>query len=289
MVAAQAVAPAAHVPTLVERGEYIATICSCAGCHTPWGPMGRDNSKLYAGSPGRRKGEGGTSNITPDPVTGIGKWTDAQIIAAIREGKDDDGRKLSSHMPSAAYHAMTDDDARALVAYLRSIPAIVNKIEEVKMDAKEMKETPDLPPATGNVDVTADPVKHGAYIVGIMRCVGCHTPRKGDLAGKAWAGGNEFDLPPFMGGGKFFSSNLTSDSATGIGMWKAEDVAASVRELVRPDGTKIHGPMNGHKDDYARLSDADAMALAAFIKAIPPIVNKVPAAVMGGAPAAGKS
>jgi mono/diheme cytochrome c family protein len=255
--------------------------------------MGRDTSKLYAGSAGRPGKDGkmseSTPNITPDPETGIGKWTDEQVIAAIREGKRPDGSKLTGRMPSPAYHVLTDDDAKAIVAYLRSVPAVVNRIDRAKTGEQDKARLLNLPPATGNVDVASDPVKHGEYIVGIMRCVGCHTPHAGPAAGKAWAGGNEFALPPQFGGGKFYSSNLTSDTATGIGMWKSEDVAAAVRELVRPDGTKIHGPMNGHKDDYAQLTDADAAALAAFIKAIPPIVNKVPVANTTVQAAPGKS
>lgn len=287
-VAAPAATPSAAAPVAapavspVQRGEYLAAICGCAGCHTPWGPGGRDNAKLYGGSAGKPGGKGeGTPNISPDPETGIGKWTDDQIIAAIREGKRPDGSRLTGRMPSPAYHGLTDEDARAMVAYLRSVPPVVNKVDRPDPSQVDKTKLLDLPAAVGNVDVAADPVKHGEYIVGLIRCIGCHTPHAGPLAGKAWAGGNEFKSPPTMGGGTYYSSNLTSDPATGIGMWKPEDVVAGVRELIRPDGTRIHGPMNFHRDDYAKLSDADAAALAAFIKAIPPIVNKVPAAIPG--------
>lgn len=265
--------------TSVVRGRYLAALCGCAGCHTPWGMTGRDNTRLFAGTPGRPGIKGGESipNITPDPETGIGRWTDDQIVAAIREGKRADGAPLSEHMPAREYHWLTDDDARALVAYLRTVPAVVNKVPRAPANTAHKAKLLNLGPAKGNVDDVTDPVRHGAYIVAMMRCIGCHTPRKGSLAGRPWVGGVEFALPAAMGGGKFYSANLTGDPATGLGSWKIEDVIAAVRELIRPDGSKVHGPMTAHKDDYALLTDADAHALGAYIKAIPPVVNKVPA------------
>jgi len=275
---------ATSAPSPVARGAYLAAICGCAGCHTPFGAGGSDLSRLYAGQQPRPGGkEGGTPNITPDPETGIGKWTDAQIAAAIREGKDEDGKPLSPHMPSAAYHGMTDADVAALVAYLRSVKPIVNKITEAEEHESKGGMKPEvLPPAVGNVDPAGDPVKHGSYIAALMRCQGCHTPRKGALKGKLYAGGNEFGMGPQ--GGKIFSANITSDTATGIGMWKPEDVVASLKELVRPDGTKLKGPMNWFKDAYAQITDSDVAAVAAFVKAIPPVKNKVPLAIAPAAP-----
>lgn len=264
-----------------ERGAYVAGIAGCAGCHTPWNmaTKSRDESKLYAGQlpPPGDKARGGTPNITPDKRTGIGKWTDAQIIAAVREGKRPDGARLSAHMPSAAYHVMTDDDAKALVAFLRTVKPVRNRIPRAKPEPGAPP-PPDLPPAAGNSDPADDPVKHGEYLSSLLRCKGCHTPHEGPLKDAAYAGGNEFKTSWGPDAKAVYSSNLTGDPETGLGKWTAAQVADAVRELKRPDGTRILGPMNFHKDDYGLLADADAAALGAYIKALPPVKNKIPVA-----------
>lgn len=282
-----AVPGAAATPSPKDRGAYLAGILGCAGCHTPWGKDGMDEAMLYAGTAPHETGESGTPNITPDGKTGIGGWTDAQIIAAIRDAKRPDGSKLSPHMPSGTYHGLTDADAAALVAFLRSIKPVANEIVRVKPDPAEVAKWPPISTATGFTD-PADPAGHGGYLAGLLKCEGCHTPpADSKAAGKRYAGGKEF-----RGRGPdarmLTASNITPDPKTGIGLWTADDIAAAITELVRPDGSKIKGPMNFHADDWAQLSDADAKAIGAFLKSLPAVRHKVGGPITA-TPAGGKA
>ena len=117
----------------LQRGKYLATIMDCAGCHTGGALMGKpDPGKQLAGEtigfalPGL--GVFYPPNLTPDRETGLGAWTEAQVIAAVRTGVRPDGRHLAPIMPWHSYAALTDEDARALATYLKSIPAVRNKV-----------------------------------------------------------------------------------------------------------------------------------------------------------------
>lgn len=119
-------------PGIIARGKYLVSIGGCQDCHTPGNFLGkRDLNRTLAGSdvgfeiPGLGTFVG--PNLTPDP-TGLGNWTDAQIIAAIRTGKRPDGRELAPAMPWRGFSVLTDEDARAIVAYLRSLAPVANKV-----------------------------------------------------------------------------------------------------------------------------------------------------------------
>jgi len=115
----------------VARGKYLVTLGGCNDCHTPGAFLGKpDFSRSLAGSevgfaiPGLGVFAG--PNLTPDNETGLGKWTDDQIIAAITAGTTPEGRRLAPIMPYAALSHLTSDDAHAIVAYLRSLPPVKN-------------------------------------------------------------------------------------------------------------------------------------------------------------------
>ena len=117
----------------IKRGEYMATVGACADCHTPGAMLGKpDPSRLMAGSevgfemPGM--GVFHPPNLTPDPETGLGNWTNQEIVAAIRTGVRPDGRTLVPIMPWHFYAVLTDEDAQAIATYLRSLPPIKNKV-----------------------------------------------------------------------------------------------------------------------------------------------------------------
>jgi mono/diheme cytochrome c family protein len=127
--AAFAIASQAAAETLLERGTYLMqSIVACGNCHTPQGPKGPLPGMDVAG--GLEIKEPGftvyTPNITPDPETGIGKWTDAQIITSIREGKRPDGTIIGPPMPIGLYRGMSDTDVKAIVAYLRTVKPVKN-------------------------------------------------------------------------------------------------------------------------------------------------------------------
>ena len=120
--------PAAADAKTVARGQYLATIMDCGGCHTPGSLAGKpDRARNLAGSDIGFGGPFGVvypKNLTPDPETGLGQWTDAEIARAIRQGQSRNGRPLVPVMPWPSYSVLTPEDAHALVAYLRSIPAV---------------------------------------------------------------------------------------------------------------------------------------------------------------------
>ena len=115
------------------RGKYLVTIMGCNDCHTPGYFLGKpDFAHALSGSdvgfemPGLGIHWG--PNLTPDPETGLGKWSDAQIITAFRTGVRPDGRKLIPAMPYGGFAVLTDADAQAIVAYLRSLPSAVHQV-----------------------------------------------------------------------------------------------------------------------------------------------------------------
>jgi len=117
----------------VERGKYLVTVADCGGCHTPGSMLGMpDMARQLGGSevgfelPGL--GTFHPPNLTPDAATGIGSWTEAQIVTAITTGKRPDGRELAPIMPWRAFANMTPDDAMAVAVYLKSLPAVMNKV-----------------------------------------------------------------------------------------------------------------------------------------------------------------
>jgi len=118
----------------VARGRYLVTIAGCSDCHTPGALLGSPDMKRYLGGsnvgfaiPGAGVFVG--QNLTPDKETGLGKWTDSQIITAIRTGKTPDGRELSPVMPYPALSHLTDADAEAIVAFLKSLTPVANQVK----------------------------------------------------------------------------------------------------------------------------------------------------------------
>ena len=116
----------------VARGRYLVIIAGCSDCHTPGALIGAPDMKRYLGGsdvgfsiPGQGVFVG--ENLTPDKETGIGSWTSDEIITAIRIGKRPDGGELSPVMPYAAFSHLTDEDAQAIAAFLKSLPAVTNK------------------------------------------------------------------------------------------------------------------------------------------------------------------
>ena len=128
-LAAQAADPAA-----VARGKYLVTIASCHDCHTPGYFLGKPDLARYLGGsdvgfelPGLGTFLG--PNLTPDKETGLGNWTDAQIVAAIQTGVLPDGRMLAPIMPYHAFANFTPQDVQAIVSFLRTIPPVQHKVE----------------------------------------------------------------------------------------------------------------------------------------------------------------
>lgn len=117
----------------MERGEYLAAIMDCTGCHTPGTFLGKpDMQRFLAGSEVGFEIQGlgifYPPNLTPDQETGLGHWSIADIIKAVRTGTRPDGRQLAPAMPYHSYGKLTDADANALARYLKSLKPVRNQV-----------------------------------------------------------------------------------------------------------------------------------------------------------------
>jgi len=131
---AQKAAPAMTQAEKVARGEYLTTIAACNDCHTPGTFYGApDFGRKLAGSELGWVGPWGTTyarNLTPDPETGIGSWSEDDIVKTIRTGQRADGSEVLPPMPWPMYSNMPDEDAYAIAAYLKSLPAVSHKVPD---------------------------------------------------------------------------------------------------------------------------------------------------------------
>ncbi len=260
---------------LVKRGAYLVNgPMACANCHTPRNPdFSLKQDMPFAGGfhlvdPAF---DAYSANITPDKETGIGNWTDEQIIKAIREGVDDKGHVIFPPMPVPTYNNLSDDDVKAVVAYLHTLKAIHNEVPESKWNIPQQA----MPPAKGlPAPPTTDKVAYGRYIVTAeAHCFECHTPLgangQPDMS-KLGAGGMAITLAPGM---VVATANITSDPETGIGKWSDADIKKALTEGVTPTGGHISPPMPFPW--FKNLTPEDLDAVVAFVRTIPPIVNKV--------------
>jgi hypothetical protein len=168
----------------IERGDYLVnTILACGNCHSPRDADGAI-IKDKALSGGRVFSTPAfvvtTSNVTPDPETGIGNWTDAEIKRALIEGIRPDhhhlaGVPLAAIMPANFYKALLPEDLDAIVAYLRSVKPVHNEIADPVYKAPVHRDP--YPDAENgfNKAMFTDPVKRGAYLVTIGHCMECHS------------------------------------------------------------------------------------------------------------------
>jgi len=258
----------ASAQTPLERGKYLMnSIVACGNCHTPQTPQGPVPGKELAG--GTRFDEGfGVAyapNITPDPETGIGKWSDGDIIKAIREGKRPDGTTIGPPMPIVLYRGMSDADVQAVVAYMRATPPVVNKV------AKSEYKIP-LPPAYGPpvIGVSAPPstdkVAYGAYLAGALgHCIECHSAPGAngapDFANALGAGGMHFHGP----WGVAIARNITP---TNLKDWSDGDIKKAITAGVRPDGERLKPPMAyGY---YKNIAADDLDAMVAYLRGLKP-------------------
>src|SRR2546421_6294889 len=267
-----AAATQVHAQTPLERGKYLVEgILTCGNCHTPRGPKGvLDTANRHAGGPqvwDTTEYHVRPSNITPDRDTGIGKWSAAQIKAAIRHGKRPDGTQLSPQMPSAYYKIFTPADLDAVVAYTQSIPPVSRKVEPPLYKVKQM--TVDIPPGAEKPlaeSAMQDPVKRGFYLATIGHCMECHTPIVNghrDFKNALGTGGERFEGP----WGVSVSRNITSHKQNGIGAWSDDEVKRAITKGVRKDGSRLRPPMGF--DWYATMTDADLSAIVAYLRTVP--------------------
>jgi mono/diheme cytochrome c family protein len=256
--------------TLLERGQYLMnSIVACGNCHTPQGPDGPLPGMELAG--GLLIEDAAftvhTPNITPDSETGIGGWTDAQIITATREGRRPDGSIIGPPMPVAQYRQMSDRDVEAIVAYLRQVPPVRNEVPPSEYHVPLPESWG--PPVGAVADVPRhDRVAYGGYLAGPLgHCIECHTPL---VAGQPdydqlGAGGNPFYGP----WGVSVARNITPDPESGIGDWTDAQIKRAITQGIGADGSRLLPPMGYHY--YANMSEADLDALIAYLRTLKPI------------------
>ena len=254
-----------YTPEMVARGTLIVrNMALCGGCHTASG------GQELGGNPQFKNGALPAPNLTPDP-TGIGDWSDAQIITAFRDGVDDQGRHLDSAMPYWLFHNMSDDDALDVVAFLRSLPPKSGAVGEANVDATPV--TPLTPASFPNSSLQAADAGYaeaqmGKYLVsGVAQCVRCHSPSTAGFPSGSFLSGA---TPP--NNTTIFGSNLTPD-ATGLTGWTAADVATALKAGTNKAGATLCGSMPAAAKGYGGMTDADAHAIGVYLTTIPDVAN----------------
>lgn len=275
--------------TQIERGRYLAVLSDCVSCHTVPG-----SNRPFAGGRAIETPFGNilAPNITPDPETGIGSWSDDAFDAAIRKGLRRNGSRLYPAMPYTAYTKMSREDVLAIRAYLNTVTPVRNAVDanalpfpfnirasmrvwnmlyfnqgDYKPDAKK--------PAEWN---------RGAFLVdGPGHCGACHTP-------KTFLGGDKTD--EYLRGGflqGWSAPDITGDSRVGLGAWSAEDLVAYLKS-----GHNRVSAATGPMAEVVTLStehmtDPDLRAIATYLKSLsgkqdhPRMVSKEDAAMVSGA------
>ena len=265
---------------LVARGQYIFAVAGGCACHSE--PKGTHNAGARAFP--IPLGTVYSTNLTSDKETGLGAWTDQQIIDGIVKGLRKDGSRILPVMPYGAYSGMAQDDLRALVAYLRTLKPV-------------KKPTPDLkaPPLARSLGTAAwlkafgtfynspatapkSGVERGKYLTDhVAICGDCHTPRNsiGVPSRTLYMAGAGKDIGPL---GQSIP-NITPDKETGIGDWKREDIAELLLKGIKPDFDNVQGLMDeviqGAPHGYKDMRKEDALAIADYLKSIPAIKNKI--------------
>ena len=266
--------PIARDPSRVDRGRYLAEhVSNCFACH-PTGPKltGQHHWGHDSGIPG----EVWASNITPDTDTGLGNWTDGQIVRAIREGVDNDHEALAPVMPYLDFAAMSDEDARSVVAFLRTRPAEHIEVPPHKFDfpfSLVVNPIPKPVEAPVKAPDRHDKLAYGKYLAGLAACASCHTPwgQQGPDTKLQFAGGRTFG-PDHADGKEVVSPNITSDPETGIGAWTDDEIREVITMGKLPGDKLLRGPMPSK--GYSGMTDEDLAALVAYVRTIPPIKHK---------------
>ena len=258
-------------PELIARGKYLVTAGDCVACHTAPG------GKPFAGNYRLNTPIGAifTPNLTPDPETGLGKWDYATFERAFRQGIGDGGEYLYPAFPFGWYTKVTDEDTRAIFAYLKSLPPVNEARKDNEIPFPFNVRTALITWRTAfftNDRFKPDPqasaeVNRGGYLVeGLGHCGMCHNERK--LVGNSSLAGR-------FGGGVidgWYAPNITPDDHQGIGGWTDEQVATYLKTGTAPGDRPgvAAGPMRqAIEESLSQMTDADLKAMVAYLRTIP--------------------
>ena len=272
---------AAQAADAAARGAYLFALGGCAGCHTD----SKNKGPLLAGGEPLKTPFGTFygPNITPDPTYGIGKWSDADFVRALRDGVGPGGSHFFPVFPYTSFTEMTDDDIKALRAYIFTLPPVARpsrphdvgfpfnlRVLQLFWKMLFFDRGPFRP------DASKSPAwNRGAYLsLGVVHCGECHTPRNllGGLdrghwfAGATAANGPEGNAVP----------NITPDPETGIGKWSSDEIATYLETGMDPDGD-VAGSLMADviERSTGKLTSEDRAAIVTYLKSVPPIHNEV--------------
>ncbi|NID03571.1 cytochrome c [Luteibacter jiangsuensis] len=268
----------------VARGEYLTRAADCIACHvTPGG-------KPFAGGLAFKLPFGTiySSNITPDPDTGIGRYTDEEFVRAVREGIRRDGKHLYPAFPYTSYTELSRADVLAIKAYLFTLPKVrqPNRENDIGFpfnqrwamgfwNAAFFRSHRFEPDAN-----RSEAWNRGAYLAGALaHCGECHTPRN---IGFAMSKGSLLAGETVNG---WRAWNITSDATHGIGAWPDAAVAQYL-STGHADGRGTAGGPMGEAVDHSLqyLDAADISALVTWLRTVPAKEGKDPVVVDAGAP-----
>jgi mono/diheme cytochrome c family protein len=263
----------------VHRGRYLATLADCVACHT----RKEDGTPFAGGRPIETPfGTIVSPNITPDPETGIGNWSDEEFDNAVRHGTRRDGARLYPAMPYSFYTKMSRDDVKAIRAYLATVAPVRNAVVANQLPFPfsirwSMHAWDWLFFKPG--EFKPDPAKsaewnRGALLVtGPGHCGACHTPKNflgADQMSQALQGS------PVQG---WFAPNITGDKTRGVGSMSIEEIVALLKSGHNAI-TGVGGPMGEEvADSSSHFTDADLKAVATYLQTVPAGDDKPPAPV----------
>lgn len=272
----------------IERGKYLATkVTICLDCHSERdykyfaGPI-KDGTEGMGGELFDEKNVGVpvilyARNITPDPETGIGTWTDDEIFRAITRGISKNGDTLFPLMPYISYNRMAKQDIMDIIAYLRTLKPIKHKVPERQLFVPlHLVYPPNLQTtADNNVRPPAsDKIKYGEYLVTSAACFDCHTSMESGKLGQPFAGGVTFNLATFT----VTSANITPDKETGIGAWTEE---MFLQKFIQYRDKKAYLYDPGKQNSimpwayFSQMDDYDLKAIYAYLRTLPPVSKKI--------------
>jgi mono/diheme cytochrome c family protein len=265
--------PAAHTAgidkqdfTQIERGRYLSIVGDCAACHTLPGSGHDLSGGRILETP---FGELAAPNITPDPVTGIGAWTDDEFINALTQGTGRDGSHLFPAMPYTYYSKITRDDALAIRAYLNTVTPVHN---EVRADHLPFPLSVRANMAVWNrlffksgefqsdASKSADWNRGALLTEGLGHCGLCHTPKNmlgGDKSRDAMQG---YALQGW------FATDLTNDPHRGLGSWSVDDIATYLKTGHNKMAAATGLMAETINLSTSKMSDADLRAMAVYLK-----------------------
>jgi mono/diheme cytochrome c family protein len=260
----------------LDQGKYLVeSVTICFECHSerdfsrpgwpiPHGRVGSGRILWGEGSPNQVV----APNITPDKATGIGDWSDEEIIRAVRDGLGKNGRLLNPEMPSRYFQSLEDVELRSIVLYLRSIPPVSNRLPEMATYVPG-KHPPTIAMTSIRLTKSSSMVRKGVHLVRLAGCETCHTPNneEGFIHGLEFAGGKVFS----HGEQAAATPNLTPDPS-GISYYD-ECRFLEVMKTGRVGVRALNSAMPWYF--YRHLTDADLKAMFAYLQALPPVKHQV--------------